>query len=614
MMKRRILMVFASVALLLAGCNDDEDTNDTNPTVATHEVNIYSKDGINRDTDLASVSFNGGILQYCGSTDEQGSIDVIRSASFVKNESTTVYHYLFDGEGRVALAYHSIDGQNQSEVHKLDYGSLDSVYYSVHQFNWDNGVNFLEHQVAYGLWSGEYLGNVLYTKDNSAALELANANLNIFGRLSKQIITDLDQSEFTSIISDNADNLMDIVNWEDDIVVNENVSETQDLLDCVFYDNIPNPNGTPNNPIGEQDICFNTAFTVTDIQFSLLGDEWQGIAMVEGGTPPYFYSLDGAFFTTWPFFLANEPGEYFVIVRDSDGCFATGSGVREDFCSTSDLALQLSSTPGQASAEASGGTPPYSYRWFRDESLIADGNTTTFNYLNSGTYTCTVTDSLLCEVTETVFVESTCLGLTSIVDIDGNEYDVVEVGGNCWMSENLRTTRYNDGTELLFSESQLSWQNIQIGSYTVYDNDPSNVDPYGYLYNYHTVTTTSNVCPTGWHVPDKFEMDLIRFIGGPTSSSGTRLKSTDFWDTSGNNSGGDNSSGFNALPGGQRDGENWNTAFWALTTRAYFMIAETNFEGDPYVLELRANWNGSVIDDFGTSPNDGYSIRCIKDQ
>ena len=103
MMKQRVLLVLVAMTLLFAGCNDDEDDNNSNPpgTVAPHKVDIYSKDGVSGETDLATVSYNGSILQYCGSTDEQGGIDMIKTVSFAQNGSTTVFHYLFDDEGRV---------------------------------------------------------------------------------------------------------------------------------------------------------------------------------------------------------------------------------------------------------------------------------------------------------------------------------------------------------------------------------------------------------------------------------------------------------------------------------------------------------------------------------
>ena len=82
------------------------------------------------------------------------------------------------------------------------------------------------------------------------------------------------------------------------------------------------------------------------------------------------------------------------------------------------------------------------------------------------------------------------------------------------MAENLRVTRYNDGDEITYPSDD-DWGSLDEGQYAVYDNDPSNVDIYGNLYNWPVVDDERGVCPEGWHVPSDEEYTiLIDYLGG----------------------------------------------------------------------------------------------------
>lgn len=82
---------------------------------------------------------------------------------------------------------------------------------------------------------------------------------------------------------------------------------------------------------------------------------------------------------------------------------------------------------------------------------------------------------------------------STVTDIDGNVYSTVTIGTQVWLGENLKTTTYNDGSDILNSPSTA-------GSYLIYGNNPDNKDTYGALYNWYAVNT-GKLCPTGWHVP-----------------------------------------------------------------------------------------------------------------
>jgi uncharacterized protein (TIGR02145 family) len=105
-----------------------------------------------------------------------------------------------------------------------------------------------------------------------------------------------------------------------------------------------------------------------------------------------------------------------------------------------------------------------------------------------------------------------CYGTPTLTDIDGNVYNTVQIGTQCWMKENLRVTQYSIGFTIpLGNETNYS---------TVYryypNNDSSNVLNYGYLYNWIAVmgglgssganpSGVQGICPIGWHVPSDAE-------------------------------------------------------------------------------------------------------------
>jgi len=196
-------------------------------------------------------------------------------------------------------------------------------------------------------------------------------------------------------------------------------------------------------------------------------------------------------------------------------------------------------------------------------------------------------------------------------DGDGNIYQTVTIGTQVWLKENLKTTKYNDGTEIPLITDNTEWKNAITAAYCWYDNDITNKDPFGALYNWYAVNT-GKLCPKGSHVPSESELtELVAFLGGE-SVAGGKLKTT------GTIEGGDglwnqpnvdatNETGFSALPGGLRAGSffdiNWGGVWWTSTeypsNRAYYFYIN--------------NYDGTVGDsDDGGSKDSGYSVRCLK--
>jgi uncharacterized protein (TIGR02145 family) len=136
-----------------------------------------------------------------------------------------------------------------------------------------------------------------------------------------------------------------------------------------------------------------------------------------------------------------------------------------------------------------------------------------------------------------------------VTDIDGNTYETVVIGTQEWMASNLRVSRYNNGDSILFEPNLANWNSLSVGAFTWHSNDQNYDLTYGKLYNWFTVSDSRGVCPTGWHIPETNEFsELFTTLGG-TGVAGGAMKDTipGYWNAP--NTGANNSSGFNALPG-----------------------------------------------------------------
>ncbi len=131
----------------------------------------------------------------------------------------------------------------------------------------------------------------------------------------------------------------------------------------------------------------------------------------------------------------------------------------------------------------------------------------------------------------------------TVTDIDGNVYEIVNIGPMCWLKENLRTTRYRNGDLITNIQGENEWATTTEGAWSNYDNDPS-LDMYGKFYNGIAATNPAGLCPDGWRVPTIQELnDLVQYAGGSYAS--LALKDTSTWTPTGTNT-----SGFTALPAG----------------------------------------------------------------
>ena len=121
-------------------------------------------------------------------------------------------------------------------------------------------------------------------------------------------------------------------------------------------------------------------------------------------------------------------------------------------------------------------------------------------------------------------------------------------------------------------------QGLTTGAYTIYANEASsgvNATNYGFLYNWYAAagiiinggSPTKNICPTGWHVSTDTEWTTLTTSLGGESVAGTLMKKNDaLWTTNT----GTNTSGFSALPGGNRF---FDGSFFGIINSAWFWSA-----------------------------------------
>ena len=239
--------------------------------------------------------------------------------------------------------------------------------------------------------------------------------------------------------------------------------------------------------------------------------------------------------------------------------------------------------------------------------------------------------------TTPVFICGTC----TITDIDGNIYNTVQIGTQCWMKENLRTTRYADGTFILDGTGLYGDVTIPYRYYP--NNNANNVPTYGYLYNWpavmHGASSSSynpsgvqGICPNGWHVPSDAEwIQLMEYVGfqseyicGNSSdyicgyspkNIAKALADTTGWNNAtgtcapGNDPSSNNATGFSALPAGLF----WND-YQYFGRYALFWSATDTYNSTPYqAFGYCVENNYCEVGCFFMNYRTGISVRCIRD-
>lgn len=213
-----------------------------------------------------------------------------------------------------------------------------------------------------------------------------------------------------------------------------------------------------------------------------------------------------------------------------------------------------------------------------------------------------------------------CQSTPIVKDYDGNVYNTVQIGNQCWMKENLRTTHYADGTTIK-NVQEATDSDVDNTHYFAYPaNNSTNKMLYGLLYSWYDVMkedSSSNgipsgvqgICPQGWHVPSKAEWENLTILRSEGVSS---LVSQDWKEIKVNNY-----NGFSALPAGKCHGK-----YYGFGGGAYFWSA-TQYDADNYcnghcaryVSLYRKRYSNEGL--RWTPSYEGkdvfFSVRCLRD-
>jgi uncharacterized protein (TIGR02145 family) len=224
-----------------------------------------------------------------------------------------------------------------------------------------------------------------------------------------------------------------------------------------------------------------------------------------------------------------------------------------------------------------------------------------------------------------------CPGAPTLTDYDGNVYNTVQIGNQCWMKENLRTTHYSDGTAIPAGTTASSSSPY----YYDYSSSSLPLTLRGYFYNWPAVmhgesssqanpSGVQGICPTGWHVPSDAEWtQLTNYVssqsdyvcGSVTSRIAKALAGTTGWTSSstscavGNNQSTNNTTGFSALPAGYFSGIGGGGVCYTGTLANFWSTTQFNYNNISY---LNMQHNSGYLDYGSYSAGFGCSVRCLR--
>ena len=220
----------------------------------------------------------------------------------------------------------------------------------------------------------------------------------------------------------------------------------------------------------------------------------------------------------------------------------------------------------------------------------------------------------------------------TVTDIDGNVYRIVRIGDQVWMADNLRVTRYADGSAIPLVEDQTAWNDLggSDRAYCWYDNDLSLAGIFGGLYTWAAAMNgaagssanpsgVQGVCPDGWHLPSDAEWKQLEMhlgmsqaeadnTGWRGTGEGGKLKEAGTARWGSPKIAATNSSGFTALPSGSREtfglfsGLGLYAGFWSTTETIPSLVLRRGLES-----ERSGIYRATIVKDYG------FPVRCLRD-
>jgi uncharacterized protein (TIGR02145 family) len=203
-------------------------------------------------------------------------------------------------------------------------------------------------------------------------------------------------------------------------------------------------------------------------------------------------------------------------------------------------------------------------------------------------------------------------GQTGIVkDFEGNSYKTIGIGNQIWMAENLKSTKYNDGSIIPNVQDNVEWRLLSSDAFCDYENNQLNSAIYGRLYNWFILGHKDVVCPTGWHLPSSSEWTVLTDLLGGKEVAGGKLKESGTTHWSSPNTGATNETGFSALPGGNRY---YDGRFFSLGQGCQWWTSDGDWSSLAGKNAFSIGYNSSGCAFDHSNYIYGLSVRCIKNK
>jgi len=191
------------------------------------------------------------------------------------------------------------------------------------------------------------------------------------------------------------------------------------------------------------------------------------------------------------------------------------------------------------------------------------------------------------------------------IDIDGNKYNLVKIDKYLISSENLNVSRFNNGDPIPEAKTMQEWRKygkLKKPAWCYHENNQKNKKKLGKIYNGFAVNDPRGICPKGFHIPTHKEWKgIITSLGG-YGNAGLHLKSNK-WD-------GDNSSAFNAIPGGYRSTVN-EIDFYPLDYCVLFWSVQSTKNSNDFI-GLMTEDNSVMGEVSAHTAENGMYVRFIK--
>ena len=208
-----------------------------------------------------------------------------------------------------------------------------------------------------------------------------------------------------------------------------------------------------------------------------------------------------------------------------------------------------------------------------------------------------------------------CKNETTTPNNSGNNttsYKTVTIGTQTWMAENLKVSKYSDGTTIPNITDDTQWRNNTTGAWAYYNNNAANNAKYGKLYNWYAVSKTTNgnknVCPTGWHVPTDAEWTVLTDYLGGESIAGGKMKEVGTTSWNDPNADATNTSLFTGLPGGYRS---YDGDYDIFGSYGYWWSSTENDTSSAWNRYL--DLNSGAASRANANKEFGFSVRCLRD-